>query len=214
MRGSIGVIGSGMVGQTLAAGLARHGYAVTIGSRTPEKLADWQRKEAPQVRLATTEEAARAGDVVIVAVAGGAAEETVRSVADALAGKVVIDTGNPISGPPVNGVIPYFTGPNDSLMERLQKAVPAARFVKAFCSVGAGFMIDPKLPGGPPTMFICGNDAGAKATVSEILTEVGWEPYDVGGVEAARAVEPLAVLWCAPGFLRGDWAHAFKMLKP
>ncbi|MDP2311004.1 MAG: NAD(P)-binding domain-containing protein [Pseudomonadota bacterium] len=210
---SIGVIGSGAVGQVLAAGFARHGHAVTIGSRTPAKLADWA-QTAPGVTVGHFTDAARA-DVVILAVQGGAAAEALEVAGlDALAGKVVIDTCNPIAGAPVKGILPYFTGPNDSLMQRLQALAPAARFVKAFNSVGSGFMIDPALPGGRPTMFICGDDAAAKGTVTALLAEVGWDAEDVGGVEGAGPIEALCQLWCAPGFLRNDWAHAFKVLKP
>lgn len=98
-------------------------------------------------------------------------------------------------------------------MERLQRAVPAARFVKAFNSVGNAFMVDPQFPGGKPTMFICGNDDGAKWIVRGILDEFGWETEDMGKVEAARAIEPLCMLWCIPGFARNEWSHAFKLLR-
>jgi predicted dinucleotide-binding enzyme len=127
----------------------------------------------------------------------------------------VIDATNPIGGgPPVNGVLSYFTPQNESLMERLQKAYPAAHFVKAFNSVGHGQMINPHFAGGRPTMFICGDDADAKKTVAQILDQFGWETEDMGAVEAARAIEPLCRLWCIPGIGKGDWsAHAFKLLR-
>jgi predicted dinucleotide-binding enzyme len=209
---SIGVIGSGMVGQTLAAGFAKHGHVVTIGSRTPAKLAEWA-ESAPGVKVGHFTDAARA-DIVILAVQGGAAAEALEVAGlAALAGKVVIDTCNPIAGAPVNGILPYFTGPNDALMQRLQALAPDVRFVKAFSCVGSGLMIDPALPGGRPTMFICGNDAAAKGAVTELLAEVGWDTEDVGGVEGAGPIEALCQLWCAPGFLRNDWMHAFKVLK-
>lgn len=212
MRAHIGVIGSGAVGQTLAAGYARHGHRVTIGTRTPAKLAGWAAEQA-MVDVGEFADAAGA-EVVILAVQGGAAAEALRIAGhDRLAGKVVIDTCNPIAGPPKDGVIPYFTGPGDSLMQRLQASVEAARFVKAFSSVGNAFMIDPKFPGGRPSMFICGNDADAKATVTALLEEVGWDAEDVGGAAAAGPIEALCQLWCAPGFLRNDWAHAFKVLR-
>jgi hypothetical protein len=99
-------------------------------------------------------------------------------------------------------------------MERLQKQLPKARFVKAFNSVGYSLMVDPKLKGGKPTMFICGNDEAARKTVTQILDQFGWETADMGKAEAARAIEPLAILWCIPGFLNNDWEHAFKMLRP
>ncbi|HVN32827.1 MAG TPA: hypothetical protein VMT45_12665, partial [Thermoanaerobaculaceae bacterium] len=101
-----------------------------------------------------------------------------------------------------------------SLMERLQKIAPKARFVKAFSSVGNALMVNPKLRGGPPTMVICGNDTAAKEEVVEILKLFGWEIEEAGAAEAARAIEPLCILWCIPGFLKNDWVHAFKLLRP
>jgi len=157
---------------------------------------------------------ARFGELVVIAVKGTAAVAAAESCAEALAGKTVIDTGNPIAdGPPVNGVIPFFTGPGDSLLERLQRRVPAARFVKAFSCVGNTLMVDPKLPGGPPTMFICGNEDTAKRQVVGLLGQLGWETEDLGAVEAARAIEPLCMLWCIPGFRQNRWNHAFKLLR-
>ncbi|MFI5370785.1 MAG: NADPH-dependent F420 reductase, partial [Candidatus Eisenbacteria bacterium] len=132
-----------------------------------------------------------------------------------LAGKTVIDTTNPIAeAPPVNGVLHFFTTLEESLMERLQKLAPAARFVKAFSCVGNTLMVNPQLRGGPPTMFMCGNDAGAKTEVTSVLAQFGWEISDLGAAEAARAIEPLCMLWCIPGFRENDWMHAYKVLKP
>ena len=131
-----------------------------------------------------------------------------------LRGKAVIDANNPIAdAPPANGVIKYFTNFDQSLMEQLQKEFPDARFVKAFNSVGRMLMVNPSLPGGKPTMFICGNDEAAKNTVGKILDQFGWETADMGKAEAARAIEPLCMLWCIPGFLRNEWTHAFKLLR-
>ena len=151
----------------------------------------------------------------MLAVKGAAAEAVVDLCgADALAGKTVIDTTNPIAEkPPVNGVLAFFTTLDQSLMERLQKRAPGARFVKAFSCVGNDLMVNPGLSGGPPTMFICGNDAAAKREVKAVLDQFGWEVEDLGAVEAARAIEPLCILWCIPGFARNDWAHALKMLR-
>jgi hypothetical protein len=126
----------------------------------------------------------------------------------------VIDATNPIADqPPQNGVIRYFTTQDESLMERLQKKAPQARFVKAWNSIGNAFMVNPKFPA-TPTMFICGNDAGAKQQTTAILTKFGWETADMGMVEAARPIEALCILWCIPGMLRNDWAHAFKLMSP
>ena len=131
-----------------------------------------------------------------------------------LRGKIIIDTTTPLGNePPEQGVLRYFTGPNDSLMERLQRAHPEARFVKAFNSVGSARMVNPDFHGTRPTMFYCGNDAAAKAEVVRVLQQFGWEGADMGGAVAARAIEPLAMLWCIPGLLRNSWTHAFHLLK-
>jgi predicted dinucleotide-binding enzyme len=209
----IGVIGSGQVGETLANGFLRHGYEVMRGSRDTSKLDAWRKSAGEKARTGTFQETARFGDVVVLAVKGAFAEEAVSLCAGALDGKVVIDTTNPLGdGPPTNGVISFFTGPNDSLLERLQKRAPKGRFVKAFSSVGAPVMVNPKLEA-KPTMFICGNDGAAREQVRAILDEFGWETEDLGAAEAARAIEPLCMLWCIPGFLKNDWAHAFKMVR-
>ncbi|HKQ58367.1 MAG TPA: NAD(P)-binding domain-containing protein [Candidatus Eisenbacteria bacterium] len=211
---SIAVLGSGKVGEVLANGFLKHGHRVIRGSRDPAKLADWRAGAGAEASVGTFAEAAREGGIVVLAVKGDAAESVLDLCgADALAGKTVIDTTNPIAArPPVNGVLAYFTTLEESLMERLQRRVPDAHFVKAFSCVGNALMVDPKLPGGPPTMFICGNRAEAKAEVKAILDRFGWETRDLGAVEAARAIEPLCILWCIPGFLENRWSHALKLL--
>ena len=164
----VGVIGSGVVGQTLAAGFLKHGHEVAVGTRDPAKLKDWQAKNKGAA-VKSFAEAAAFGDVVVLAVAGEVALDALKQAgAAALKGKTVIDACNPIGGgPPVNGVLSFFTTMKNSLMERLQKAYPEANFVKAFNSVGAGQMVNPHFAGGRPTMFICGADANAKNTVAE-----------------------------------------------
>jgi predicted dinucleotide-binding enzyme len=210
----VGILGSGQVGQILADGFLKHGYEVMRGSREPSKLATWKSGAGSKASTGTFAEAARFGEVVVVAVKGTAAEEAVGTCADGLNGKVVLDATNPIAdAPPSHGIVAYFTGPNDSLMERLQKRVPGAKFVKAFSSVGSALFVQPKLAS-RPTMFICGNDGGAKDATRGILEQFGWDTEDCGGVEAARAIEPLCMLWCIPGFLRNDWVHAFKVVRP
>jgi predicted dinucleotide-binding enzyme len=211
----VGIIGSGVVGQTLATGFVKHGHEVEIGTREPAKLKDWLEKN-PGVKVASSADAAAFGEVVVLAVAGDAALEALKQTGAArIAGKTVIDACNPIGGgPPVNGVLSFFTPRNESLMEQLQKAFPSAHFVKAFNSVGAGQMINPEFAGGRPTMFICGNDASAKKTVAQILDQFGWDTEDMGAVEAARAIEPLCKLWCIPGIGKNDWSpRAFKLLR-
>ena len=211
----IAVLGSGVVGQVLADGFLKHGHDVMRGSREPGKLAAWKGQAGAKASAGTFAEAARFGETLVLAVKGTAAQSVLDACgAEALAGKTVIDTTNPIAEkPPVNGVLSYFTSLDESLMERLQKRVPEARFVKAFNSVGNKLMVNPRMPGGPPTMFICGNHAGAKAEVKEILDRFGWETEDLGTAEAARAIEPLCILWCIPGFLSNSWTHAYKVLR-
>jgi len=208
----IAILGTGHVGQTLALGLQQSGHAVTIASRTGDRLAEFSSRTG--IPEATMGAAAAGAELIVLAVKGDAAEALVSSLAPALAGRVVIDTTNPIAGPPVAGVLPYFTGPGDSLLQRLQRAAPAARFVKAFNSVGAALMVRPRLQGGAPTMFICGDDEAAKAAVGTLCAELGWQVEDVGGAAAGGPVEALCQLWCATGFLRNDWAHAFAYLRP
>ena len=211
----VGIIGSGIVAQTLGAGFVKHGHEVVLGTREPAKLKVWAEAHA-RARVGSFADAAKFGEIVVLAVSGSAAQDALELAgADGFAGKAVIDACNPIGGgAPVNGVLSFFTNLNDSLMERLQKAFPDAKFVKAFNSVGSGQMVNPQFSGGKPTMFICGDDAHAKRAVETILEQFGWETADMGAVEAARAIEPLCMLWCIPGIARNDWSpHAFKLLR-
>jgi len=210
---TFGVLGSGEVGQILAKGLKDHGYQARIGSRTPAKLADYSKQTG--IQAGTFAEVARWGEAIVLSVAGTAAERVLAMVGpDALRGKLVIDTTNAIAdAPPEQGVLTSTTGPNSSLMEQMQRAYPEAKFVKAFSCVGSARMVDPDFHGIRPTMFYCGDDPGAKATVARVLDQFGWEAEDMGGAIAARAIEPLAVLWCIPGFLRDSWTHAFHLLR-
>ena len=212
----VGVLGSGRVGEVLADGFLKHGYQVMRGSRNPDKLAGWAARAGAQAQTGTFAETARFGDLIALAVKGEVAVAAVRAAGvDNLAGKTVIDATNPIGeAPPDQGVLQFFTTLRDSLMERLQETAPDARFVKAFSCVGSGLMVNPVLAGGPPSMFICGNDADAKAQVARVLKQFGWEPEDMGAVQAARAIEPLCMLWCIPGFREGHWQHAFKLIRP
>jgi 8-hydroxy-5-deazaflavin:NADPH oxidoreductase len=211
----IGVLGSGMVGMALSDGFLGLGLEVMRGTREPAKLAAWKDQARGKASVGTFAEAARHGELIVLAVKGEAAEAVLDQCgAESLAGKTVIDTTNPIAGrPPVNGVLSFFTTLDESLMERLQQRVPAANLVKAFSCVGNALMVNPRLPGGPPTMFICGNRDGAKAEVRGILDRFGWETEDLGAAEAARAIEPLCILWCIPGFNHNRWAHALKLLR-
>lgn len=209
----IGILGSGDVGKALGKGFVEHGHDVMLGTRDVAKLAGWADENAG-ARVGSFADAAQHGDLVVLSVKGSAAADVLRLAgAESLAGKPVIDTTNPIAdAPPVNGVLKFFTDLDESLLERLQRAFPEARLVKAFNSVGNQQMVDPRFEGGRPTMFICGNDEEAKEIVRGILDGFGWETADMGAAEAARAIEPLCMLWCIPGFLRDQWDHAFKLL--
>ncbi|MCB0793794.1 MAG: NAD(P)-binding domain-containing protein, partial [Flavobacteriales bacterium] len=187
---------------------------VMIATRNPSKVSEWLEK-SDGGEVGTHKEVGAWADILVLASKGSAAEAAIRLCdAQDLAGKTVIDATNPIADlPPENGVLRFFTDLNKSLMEKLQEVNPKAHFVKAFNSVGNAYMVDPDFGGVRPTMFICGNDAKAKVEVTGILDEFGWDAEDMGGAEGARAIEPLCMLWCIPGFQRNQWNHAFKLLK-
>jgi predicted dinucleotide-binding enzyme len=210
---NIGVLGSGDVAKVLGSGFLTHGHDVMMGTRAPAKLTEWATKN-PASRIGSFADAAKFAELAVLAVKGSVAADALRAANVAhLAGKPVIDVTNPIAdAPPVNGVLKFFTNLDDSLMERLQREFGNVCFVKAFSSVGSACMVNPQFKGGKPTMFICGNEDSAKKTVTGILDQFGWETADMGKAEAARAIEPLCMLWCIPGFLRNDWIHAFKLL--
>ena len=213
----IGILGSGIVGRVLGSAFIAEGNEVMLGTRNVQKedVVQWLSQNAA-AKAGSFKETAIFGDIIVLAMSGDVAEQVIKtSGIENFKDKVVIDATNPIdhTRPPVNGVLPYFTTMDESLMERLQKLLPAARLVKAFNSVGNNFMYKPGFNSQLPTMFICGNDEEAKQTVSKILDSFGWETADMGMVEAARAIEPLCMLWCIPGILRNQWTHAFKLMK-
>ncbi len=209
----IAILGSGPVGAALAKGFLDNGHSVMRASREPAKLEEWKSAAKGEASVGTFVDATAWGEVVVLAVKGTVAESLVGDLASSLAGKTVIDATNPISDEkPDQGVLRYFTAQNESLMERLQAKVPAAKFVKAFNSVGNAFMIKP--PFKPQaSMPICGDDTGAKVQVTEILTAFGWHTVDFGGAPAARPIEALCQLWCAPGLNGGSWTHALRWLS-
>jgi len=211
----IGIIGSGAVARALGIGFIEKGYKVMLSSRDVQKLADWQEQAGDHAYTGSFEEAARFGDLIVLAVSGrGAAEAIELAGPQNFKGKTVIDTTNPIAEtPPQDGVLRFFTTLEESLIEILQERFPEIHFVKAFNSVGNALMVDPKFKDGKPTMFICGNNQEAKKEVSTVLDSFGWDVEDMGKATAGRAIEPLCILWCIPGFLQNQWSHAFKLLK-
>ncbi len=211
----IGILGSGIVGRTLAEGFSRYDYKVMIGSRDPFKLSEFTESNGNKIVAGSYSEAASFGDIIVLAVKGSAALEVLKMAGTKnMKGKTVIDATNPISSDQgKDGVLKFFTGNGSSLMEQLQEAVPDAKFVKAFNSVGAPLMVNPSFNGSAPTMFICGDSKESKEQVSSILIKFGWEPEDMGSSASAGAIEALCILWCIPGFLKNQWSHAFKLLK-
>ncbi len=212
----IGIIGSGVVAETLAQGFLKFGYETMISSRSEEKRAIMEAEIGNGIKTGDFNEAAAFGDTLVLALKGTVALKGLKEMnASNLEGKIMIDATNPISDahPPENGVLRYFTNLDRSLMEELQEAFPFTRFVKAFSMIGSLHMVNPDFEGGPPTMFICGNDDEARHIVTNLLIEFGFEVEDMGGAEAARAIEPLAMLWCIPGFKTGNWNHAIKLIK-
>lgn len=213
----IGIIGSGIVGRVLASAFLTEGNTVLLGTRDTSKkeVTDWL-AENTNGKAGSFADAASFGEIIVLAVGGEVAAAALQLAnADNLSGKIIIDATNPIShtAAPENGVLSFFTDVNKSLMETLQAQFPAAHFVKAFSCVGNALMYKPFFKEGIPSMFICGNDEEAKSSVKKILTNFGWLVEDMGKATAARAIEPLCMLWCIPGFINNQWQHAFKLLR-
>jgi predicted dinucleotide-binding enzyme len=208
----VGVLGSGDVGKSFARAFIALGHDVKIGSRSPEKLYDFVAEAGDRVTSSTFEQAARFGDVIALATLGTGTEEALQLAQPKnFDGKVVIDATNPLEFSP-GGPPHLFIGHTDSLGESIQRWLPSARVVKAFNTVGNPLFFKPKFPDGPPTMFLCGNDAEAKKLVSQICDEFGWAVSDIGGIAGSRYLEPMCITWVLHGILAGTWTHAFKML--
>ena len=208
----VGVLGSGDVGKVLAGGFLGLGHEVRIGSRSPEKLSEWASGAGAGASTGTFDDAAKFGDIIVLATHGEGTQSAVELAgADNFDGKVVIDATNPLdfsSGGPQLSI-----GFNDSLGERIQRWLPKARVVKAFNTVGNAHMIHPQFHGGPPTMFIAGNDADAKKLVTQVCEAWGWDVADLGGIESSRYLEPMCMAWVVYGIRTGGWNHAFKLLR-
>lgn len=198
----IGILGSGAVGQALARGYAAHGHEVRIGTR---------QSEIDGVRVGAPSEVAKEAELVVLAVRGDAAVDLVEALSEQLDGKVLVDATNPLDHS--SGTPRLFVGHDDSLGERVQRAAPGAKVVKAYNSVGNAVMVDPQFSDGRPTMFIGGDDADAKDTVTQLLVDTGWDVADLGGIDASRYLEPLCMAWVAYGIRNGSWNHAFRLLR-
>jgi len=211
----VGILGTGDVGQALGRGCASLGHEVRMGSRevgNPNAEA-WASKTGARASAGTFAAAAAFGEIVVLATAWTGAENALRLAgAKNLAGKVVIDVTNPLNFTP-NAPPTLALGHTDSGGEQVQRWLPESRVVKAFNTVGNAHMVHPDFPGGPPDMFICGNDAAAKKTVTGICEAFGWPVIDIGGIEGSRLLEPLCILWVLYGIQHNSWNHAFKLLR-
>ena len=212
MKVNVGILGSGDVGKALARGFAMVGHEVKIGSRDPEKLADFVANAGDRVSKGTFEEAAKFGDILVLATLGAAAESAIKLAGQSnFDGKVVIDATNPLDFS--SGAPRLYVGFNDSLGEQVQRWLPKARVVKAFNTVGNAHFVKPDFPGGPPTMFIAGNDEESKRLVAQVCQHFGWDVSDLGGIESSRYLEPMCMTWVIHGLRTNSWNHAFKLLK-
>ncbi|OSZ79631.1 DNA-binding protein [Chitinophagaceae bacterium IBVUCB1] len=210
----IGILGSGAVAKALGNGFLQMGHQVMLGTRDSSKLNEWKNTAGENASIGSFEETAKFGDLLVLAVSGRVAADVIEDAGPQhFLHKTVIDPTNPIAeAPPTDGVLKFFTT-DESLIEILQARFPEVHFVKAFNSVGSAFMFNPSFKEGKPSMFICGNNNTAKHEVSGVLDQFGWEVEDMGKATAGRAIEPLCMLWCIPGFLNNQWSHAFKLLK-
>ena len=211
----IGVMGTGVVGQVLGSALAGLGHEVMMGSRDAgnPKALEWEAKTARGSRSGTFADAARFGELIVLATLGTATEDVVKLAGAAnLAGKEVMDTTNPLVQ--AEGGIPKLAfGFDDSLGERVQRLAPQASVVKCFNTVGNARMVQPKYAAGRPDMFICGNDENAKRSVTLVCDSLGWGVVDLGGIDCSRLLEPMALVWIYHGIRTRSWTHAFKLLQ-
>ncbi|HEY1428335.1 MAG TPA: NAD(P)-binding domain-containing protein [Candidatus Tumulicola sp.] len=207
---NVGILGSGEVAQALAKGFVARGDSVAFGTRDTAKLDEFVAANA-NTRAMSFLEAATFGEIVVVATLGSATVALLSSLdSGAFSNKVVIDATNPLSSDAEG--LRMTAGFEDSLGERVQRALPQARVVKAFNTVGNEEFFQPKFAGGPPTMFVAGDDAGAKDTVRGIVADFGWEYADLGSIRSARYLEAMCMAWLMFGKMTGTWHHAFKML--
>ena len=211
----IAVLGIGEVGSALASGLARHGHHIVLGSRDPSAahVHKLLARLGSNGRAATHAEAVDGVDWVLLCVPGEDVEATVAALPHgSLDGKLVVDVTNSLSSGSAGQLVATL-GLEDSVTQRMQSAYPAARFVKTFNSTNYNQMIDPRVECAPPTMPLCGNDPDAKAEIAELLRDVGWEPFDFGGVEMAGMLEELTAAWVVIGEKTGKWTHCWKIAR-
>lgn len=216
VRMKVGILGSGDVAKALAHGFLSTGNEVRLGTRDPKgsKLTEWTRSAGSAASVGSFAEAARFGELVVVATRGTETVGILKAVgADPFHGKVVIDVTNPLVFAP-NAPPTLSVGFSDSLGEQVQRALPGAHVVKAFNTVGNSNFYQPKFGAGAPDMFIGGNDAAAKARVREVLRSFGWTGVvDLGGIDAARLLEAMCLVWVRSAMGLNDYEIAFKLLR-
>jgi len=209
----VAILGTGNVGQTLGKGFAGLGHSVVVGTRDPQS--DTARKAVAAIGKATAmtfADAARAADIAVLATSWSGTEPVARTTAANLADKLVIDAVNALDADFAKGKVALALAGSTSVGEKVQAWMPNAKVVKAFNSVGYPAMVNPSFQLGKPTMFIAGNDGGAKQQTVSLLAQFGWDAVDMGSIEAARLIEPLAPLWIVHALRTGTWTHAFKLL--
>ena len=212
---NVGILGTGNVGKALARGFLSRGHEVKIGTRNPagSKTIDIRKSVGARASVGAFAEAAAFGEIVVVASLWTATSNVLQMAgAGNFKNKVVIDVTNPLRFEP-NKAPELSVGFSDSAAEQIQRWLPDAKVVKAFNIIGHAHMVDPQFPGGPPDMFICGNDAAAKKTVGDICRAFGWNVVDIGSIQGARLLEPLAMLWVTVALGANTWNHAFKLLR-
>ena len=212
---NIGILGTGDVGKQVAAGFAKKGHTVKVGTRDPgsEKVAKLVKYAGKNCTSGTFDEAAAFGELLFLATLWSGTQNALTLAGRKnFAGKILIDATNPLVFEP-GKMVRLALGHTDSGGEQVQRWVPDARVVKAFNIVGNADMVDPNFPGGPPDMFICGNDAQAKSVVTRLLKEFGCPAFDLGGIECSRVLEPICILWVIYGMKSNSWNHAVRMLR-
>jgi predicted dinucleotide-binding enzyme len=211
----VGVLGTGDVGKVLGSAMIQLGHEVKMGSRemTNSKSTEWKEKNGSKASIGTFEDAAKFGELIFLCTLWSGTENALKLAGpENFSGKIVIDATNPLVFAP-NELPRLALGHTDSGGEQVQRWLPKAKVVKAFNTVGNAHMFHPNFAGGPPTMFIAGNDSDSKKQVTELLTQFGWETVDTGGIDGSRLLEPLCILWVYYGIKNQSWNHAFKLLR-
>jgi hypothetical protein len=210
----VGIIGSGTVGRQLAIGLTRSGHEVKIGTRDTSKLNEWMKSIDENIYVAGLNETTAFGDLIVLATSWTGTKNAIELAGkENFENKTVIDVTNPLnlsqgSSPKLDSSPGYSAG------EKIQKWLPNSKIVKAFNTVSASIMINPKLEEGAPDLVIAGNDNDSKELVSAIAEEFGWQNIiDIGDITESYLLEALAMLWIVYGFRRNHWTHAFKLLS-